>query len=312
MISIVAPVYNVEKYLDKFLKSILNQTYTDFELLLITDCPTDKSVQICEEYAKKDQRIKIIKQEKNGGVAKARNKGLSEAHGDYIMLADSDDYLEYNALDILYKNIKKNNSDISMGVFYCDVEGEIKIKKFRFAKKIYTHDEAIKHHLNFRTLYGYPWGKLFKKEILRNVKNPEDMSSGEDGVFSLEALKNSNKLTFVEQPVYYYRIRRDSLSGHGGNFGKRDLDVFKQISYIEEILRNDKQYDKDIKVFKFALLYGAIEKYEASDEDSKIRYIEDYNKMKSICNNICNNVICNSINPRIRFMALKYKINNGK
>ena len=108
MITIVAPVYNVEKYLKKFIESVLNQTYKNFELLLITDCPTDDSLSVCESYALKDNRIRVIKQERNGGVAKARNRGLSETKGDYIMLADSDDYLPQDALEILLSLLNKH------------------------------------------------------------------------------------------------------------------------------------------------------------------------------------------------------------
>ena len=308
MISIVAPVYNVEKYLDKFLKSIINQTIKDFELLLVTDCPTDNSLEICEKYQKIDNRIKIIKQEKNGGVAKARNRGLAEASGEYIMLADSDDYLPSDALEHLLTLLNNTDADIAMGGFYFDIEGEIKKKKFRAYKKIYNHKEAIKAHLNFHTLYGYPWGKLFKREILTNVKDPEDMSSGDDGVFSFLALKNAKNIAFTDYPVYYYRIRRDSLSGHGGNFEIRDLDVFKQIEYIKESIKDEKAYLNDFKIFTFGLLNGAIQKYNKSDNKSKTKFKTEYDKMKKICDEYCNVVIFKSFNPRMKANALMYRI----
>lgn len=308
MITIVAPVYNVEKYLKKFIESIVNQTYEDFELLLVTDCPTDNSLSICEDYQSKDKRIKIIRQERNGGVAKARNKGLKEAKGDYIMLADSDDYLPNDALKTLKDLIDNNNADMAMGGFYLDIEGEIKRKKFKAFRKIYNHKEAAKCHLNFHTLYGYPWGKLFKREVLENVVDPEDMSSGDDGVFSFYALMNATSVAFTDHPVYYYRIRRDSLSGHGGNFSTRDLDVFRQIEYVKSRLKNEKEFDNDFKVFCFGLLCGAINKYNNSSNEVKSQFKDRYDEMKKICDENCNTVILKSSNPKMKIKAIKYKM----
>lgn len=308
MITIVAPVYNVEKYLKKFIESVLNQTYKNFELLLITDCPTDDSLSICESYALKDNRIRVIKQEKNGGVAKARNRGLSEVKGDYIMLADSDDYLPNDALEILLSLLNKTNSDMVMGGFYLDIEGEIRKKKFRAFKRLYNHIDAVKCHLNFHTLYGYPWGKLFKKEILNDVKDPEDMASGDDGVFSFYALMNAKSVAFTNHPVYYYRIRRDSISGHGEDFRKKDLDVFKQLDYVKRRLKTEKYFENDFKVFTFGLLYEALKKYNISSTDTKNLFLDEYIKMKKVCNENCNTTIWKSSNPKMRIKALKYKL----
>ena len=307
MITIVAPVYNVEKYLKKFIESVLNQTYKDFELLLITDCPTDNSLSICKSYALQDNRIKVIKQEKNGGVAKARNRGLSEAKGDYIMLADSDDYLPEDALDTLINLLYKTKADMAMGGFFLDIEGEIKRKHFKAFKKLYNHIDAVKCHLNFHTLYGYPWGKLFKKEILENVKDPEDMTSGDDGVFSFYALMNAKSVAFTDHPVYNYRIRRDSLSGHGGDFRKRDLDVFKQLDYVKKRINTEREFENDFKVFMFGLMYEALIKYNNSSKEAKELFLEEYKKIRKICNENCNATILKSSNPKMKIKALKYK-----
>lgn len=308
MISIVAPVYNVEKYLKKFIESILEQTYKDFELLLISDCPTDNSLSICENYELKDNRIRVIKQGKNGGVAKARNRGLLEAKGDYIMLADSDDYLPKDALTTLINLLEETKADMAMGGFFLDIDGEIKRKKFRDFKKIYNHEKAIKCHLNFHTLYGYPWGKLFKRYVLKNVKDPEDMSSGDDGVFSFLALANANTIAFTDYPVYYYRIRRDSISGHGGDFRQKDLDIFKQIEYIKNRVIKQKEFASDLKVFTFGLIYENLIKLNNSSKEVKELFVDEYKKMKKICDENCNMTILKSSNPKMRVKALKYKI----
>ena len=159
-------MYIVEKYLKQFIESIINQTYKNFELLLVTDCPTDNSELICKTYAEKDDRVHIIPNEVNMGVAKTRNNGLAVAKGNYIMLADSDDYLTEDALEKAYQLLIKDKTDIVYCGFYTDFEGDIQRKKFRFYKRKYDYEKAIKSHLSFHTLYGYPGGDCPKS--LRN------------------------------------------------------------------------------------------------------------------------------------------------
>ena len=306
MISIVAPVYNVEKYLEQFIESILKQTYTEFELLLVDDCGTDASSEICRKFEKKDNRIRVIKQPCNGGVAKARNRGIAEARGEYIMLADSDDYLASNALEVSMRLMNETKADITYAGFYMDREGIIEKKKFRNAKRKYSYEKAVKEHLNLHTLYGYPWGKLFKREILEGIKDPEDMSCGDDGVFSYRALSNAkNGVAFTNIPIYYYRIRGGSLSGHGQAFGNRDLDVFKQIRYVTECTDEQKHYD-DIRTFTFALYNDAVNKYLLSDQESKECFVNEYNEMQKFMQQNWKKVAMHASNPRIKILALKY------
>lgn len=305
MISLIAPVYNVEKYLPKFLESVLCQTFREFELLLVTDCPTDSSLEICEEYARKDHRIRVIAQPYNEGAAKARNRGLSEAKGEYIMFADSDDYLAADALEVSLNLLEKENVDIAYGGFYIDRDGEVSQKKFRGAKKVYSHDGAIKAHLNVHTLYGYPFGKLFKREVLLDVRYPEDMSCGEDGVFSFWALSKAYRVAFTRHPIYYYRIRSDSLSGRGHSFAGRELDVFRQVEYVREILE-DSKFVKYLDVFAFMLFLGPMDKYISSDEEAKRQFQDAYLKMKTYCDKVWKGVMFLSINPRVKIVAMKY------
>ena len=111
LISIIVPVYNVEKYIVRCLESILSQTYKNIEVIIVNDGSVDKSGEICERYAKKDNRIKLINKS-NGGLSDARNKGIDQANGIYITFVDSDDYISQNYVEILYKLIKENNADI--------------------------------------------------------------------------------------------------------------------------------------------------------------------------------------------------------
>lgn len=306
LISIISPVYNVSQYLDTFVQSILGQTYRNFELLLVTDCPTDSSLDICKKYAEIDPRAKVIEQPRNMGVAKARNRGLSFVAGEYVMLADSDDYLTKNALELELNLIQKSNVDIVYGGYYTDCDGEIALKKFRFAKKHYSHVEALRNHLNFHTLYGYPWGKLFKRSILEGIQDPEDMSSGDDGVFSYRALYNAkNGVEFTSQPVYYYRIRRDSLTARGSGFRERDFDIIRQIQYVREVTKDNK-LSHCLNVFEFLSYLGTLKKYESSSEDMRRRFIAPSKVLEDSCNALWKECFIYARNPKHKLMALQY------
>lgn len=121
MISIIVPVYNVEKYLDRCVQSILIQSFKRFELILVNDGSTDNSFEICQKYRKKDSRVILISQE-NKGLSAARNTGLNNAHGDYICFIDSDDFIEKDYLKLLLNNLKSNNADISICEYFSSNE----------------------------------------------------------------------------------------------------------------------------------------------------------------------------------------------
>lgn len=308
MISVIAPVYNVEKFLPQFFESILNQTYKDFELLIIDDCGTDRSSEICKEYEKKYRQVRVIKQPCNGGLPKARNRGMAEAKGDYIMFVDSDDYLAPQALEKCMTVMEQTNADIVFGGFAIDCLGKITIKKYRFAKRFYDLEEAIRSFLNVKTLYGYACGKLYKKEVLELGSDPEDMRYGEDGVFSYRALtKAKHGVAFITDPIYYYRIRDNSLSNHGQDFDYRNLDTFKQVMYITQCTDIEK-FREDLNVFIFSLFQGEIKKYLQSSVKSKNMFIKEYQKMDDFCRKNWKSVLLNTINPRIKVTALKYKL----
>lgn len=312
MISIVAPVYNVEKYLEQFIESVLHQTYTDFELVLVEDCATDGSLQICKRYAAQDARIRVLAQSVNSGVAKARNRGMDETKGEYITLADSDDYLPDNALEILYTKMLESDADIVYGGFYKVIEPKMTIvrKNFHCKAKSYNREQAIAAHLNYRVLYGFPWGKLFKKGILQGVRDPEDMSSGDDGVFSFRALYNAQTVDFISEPVYYYRLRADSLTNRSGVFNDKTLQCMQQYNYVCECLKDKTPYKKAMEVFEFGLFSGAVTDYQNSPEDVQHRYQEQYRYLYSECRRLWKNVVWYSINPRMKLEALKWKLRN--
>ena len=166
-VSIIVPVYNVERFLPKCLDSILNQTFQNFELLLIDDGSSDNSGSICDEYAKKDSRIKVFHQE-NKGVSFARNLGLDYAQGKYILFVDSDDWVASEYLQDFIRIVdSKKETDIILSGFV-NVYKDREIKKTFLEQRILCFD-ALTELLIFR--YGYPWGKLYRNDIIKENKS---------------------------------------------------------------------------------------------------------------------------------------------
>lgn len=215
-ISVIIPVYNAEKYLDQCLQSVLNQSFTDFELLLINDGSKDRSGEICEAYATKDSRIQVFHQE-NKGVSAARNVGLDHAKGEWITFVDSDDYVteEY------YKNLTANingKADLIIGGFK-KVNEKLEEKKegLKLEKKVISgknHNDVLKLYPIFN--FAYPFAKLFKTEIIRKnkVKFPINIKMYEDSIFILKYINHCNEIILTDSQDYFYVEVKSSLS-HG-------------------------------------------------------------------------------------------------
>ena len=207
-ISVIVPVYKVEKYLNKCVDSIINQTHKNLEIILIDDGSPDNCGKICNEYAKKDSRIKVIHKE-NGGVSSARNVGLDVATGDYIGFVDSDDWIEPDMYEFLLENIIKYNVDISQCGYYKDNEDMSKK-----SINIISNDEILKSL--FKGIYNYQviWTKLCKKNIFDNLRFREDFKCAEDKLFNYYILKEVKNIVFCDYCKYHYIRRENSaLSG---------------------------------------------------------------------------------------------------
>ena len=174
-VTIIVPVYNAEKYLEKCIKSLINQTYNNLEIILIDDGSLDKSWNICNNFAKKDTRIKVYHKE-NGGVSSARNWGLSNSSGKYILFVDSDDWLEDNMIEILYREIEEQKVDVSICNFFCNDEKSQKIND-KTNNKIISDDrkEKIKYLFEESLFGGYLWNKLIRKSIIGDIVFDENV-----------------------------------------------------------------------------------------------------------------------------------------
>lgn len=209
-VSVVIPVYNVEKYLAQCLDSVVKQTLKDIEIICINDGSTDRSLDILNEFAGKDARIKIINKE-HVGLSAGRNKGLELAQGEYVSFIDSDDWVNENFLEALYNAAKKYNSDIASGSIV-RVTGNRKRNKLIYKKEEFTKDTDKKNELTNIPIYSYVWNKIYKREILiaNNIKFP-DGRVYEDVIWSIKAVYYADGVVTVPEATYYYRKNPTSI-----------------------------------------------------------------------------------------------------
>lgn len=236
-ISIIIPVYNVEKYLAKCIESVINQTYHNLEILLIDDGSTDRSGMICEEYQKKDKRVKTF-HKKNAGVSSARNIGIKNANGKYLIFVDSDDHLEQNMIETLYNNLINNNVDISICEYYIEYEdGKIEKRHNKEDGLILDKEEFYKYILKDEYFGGYLYNKLIKRELIYNEKNvilfDENIHICEDLVYICQVAQNMDKAYYTTIPYYYYMQRQNSALKN--IYSKKQLSNFYAYKKIFEI-----------------------------------------------------------------------------
>lgn len=208
-ISIIIPVYKVEKYIRECLNSILNQTYTDWEALLIDDGSPDNSGAICDEYAVKDSRFRVF-HKPNGGVSSARNMGITKAQGDYISFVDSDDMLLPNALEICMRAVMENRLDLLQ--FGFTRSWDVLPDSPKQCGTILDSHEFLKTKHNVCV-----WGGCIRRDILvtNKILFVEGMKFAEDQLFVLHSIRNSKRLMRLEDKLYYYRDNSESATHNG-------------------------------------------------------------------------------------------------
>lgn len=218
-ISIIVPVYKVEKYLEKCVDSILAQTFTDFELILVDDGSPDNSGAICDEYAKRDARVKVVHKE-NGGLSSARNAGIEVAQGKYLGFIDSDDYIADDMYEILYNNIIREDADLSIcGIFHV-YDGKKPVEKPN-KYMILNRDEATVLIFHGNQISDHAVNKLYKKSIFSEVRYPEGMYH-EDSFTIVGILDECKKIVIDTRQKYYYYHRDDSITSQ--TFSKKHLE----------------------------------------------------------------------------------------
>lgn len=210
-ISVIVPIYNVEKYLDRCIQSIINQTYRNLEIILVDDGSTDNCSNICDKYAKRDDRIKVI-HKKNGGLADARNKGLEIITGEYVGFIDSDDYIDKDMYEYLYSLIQKNNADISICGKYIVYEDGRKIGTNKESDLAILDSKQALIQLNSFSFFNMSvCDKLYKRKIVSGIEFPFGKKS-EDYFVTYQYFARAKKIVASKQPKYYYFQRSNSIS----------------------------------------------------------------------------------------------------
>lgn len=205
-ISVIVPVYNTEKYIEKCLQSIMEQTYHNIEIIIVDDGSNDRTVDICMRYQQIDTRI-VVLTKKNGGAGSARNLGLKIASGEYIAFVDSDDFIQEQMLDVLVRVLEDNNADIS----FCGVYTNHAQKSDSNKIICYDRKTALRNLLNEKIL-SYPVNKIYRKELWNGVSFPEDMTF-EDLYIMPEIFCKANKVVEIKQDLYWYYFNRpDNVS----------------------------------------------------------------------------------------------------
>jgi glycosyltransferase involved in cell wall biosynthesis len=244
----VVPVYNIENYLKKCLDSLINQTLEDIEIICVNDGSTDNSLAILEDYASKDKRIKIITQ-KNGGLSAARNTGLKYINGEYTSFIDSDDWIEIDTYESLYSFAKSKNLDILMFPFSFYNENTAEVYKTQ-----YTSLEVVDSHLDNK-IFTYtdvkdvlfkiahsPVNKIYKSSYLSDIDaHFKDGLNYEDLAFFFPTFINAKRISIIRKPLYFYRIRDESISTSGG---EGSYDIFKILSIFLDFMKEKNIFEE--------------------------------------------------------------------
>lgn len=267
-ISVIVPIYNAEKYLNKCVDSLINQTKKELEFILVNDGSTDKTEEIIKSY--KDSRIKYFKN-KNQGIGKTRNFGIEKATGKYIMFLDSDDYLKNNACEILYKSVEKTDADLAICDFYkiYDSGVEEKIKLLSFKPTTLRKTPSLVNEINLA-----PWNKLYKKELItkNKIKFVENLKY-EDAPFVIEAFSKAGKIIKVDEYLNYYLIHGNSETTVRD---KRCFDILKIIDLIRKNTKNEAYLQEEINKLTVRIITNyTIQQRNQKDKNVGLDFIDE-------------------------------------
>lgn len=271
-LSIIVPIYNVEKYLSRCIESILNQTFKDFELILVNDSSTDNCKEICEKYKRMDSRI-IVANKKNGGVSSARNLGIDISKGDYIGFVDSDDFIDVHMYEILLNTINAYDSDIVICDYY--KVNEYDIKKYEKMKsnnkdikvENINNIDAIERIITRDIKIVVAWNKIYKRSLFDNLRYKEGVIC-EDEFLAHRIFYKCNKVSIINQKLYYYIQRKGSIIN--SPFSSKDFDKIYAIKDRVDFLKEKK-------------IINLIDKAEKSFVDYFVwNYFTGYQKLENI------------------------------
>ena len=259
-VSIIVPVYNAENTISRCIESILNQDYTDFELILVNDGSHDSSGDICDRFASEDPRIHVIHKQ-NTGVSDSRNIAIDQAKGTYLQFLDSDDWITPNATGLLVQSAQQYHCDMVISDFYRVVGDRVSHKGDIEDDCVLTREEFVEHMIENPAdfYYGVLWNKLFKRSIIMEhyLRMDTSISWCEDFMFNLEYIRHANVFYALQVPIYYYVKTKGSLASQGMSISKTikmKLMVFEYYNNFYKHVLNDEDYEKNkLQVYRFLI-----------------------------------------------------------
>lgn len=284
LISVIVPIYNVEKYLARCVDSIVNQTYKNLEIILIDDGSPDRCPQMCDDYAEKDSRIKVV-HKKNGGLSDARNAGMAVATGEYISFIDSDDYVSDDFFECLLDVMNKENSDIvecSVVKFYEDN----RFDEFSDDLSVKTYDtqDAMSALIAENPFHQHVWNKLYKTELVKDIPYAVGKLN-EDEFWTYQVFGRANKVSKLNKTMYYYFQRNSSIMGVGYNI--RRLDALEGKANRQKYIENnfpDLSMQAKIDLYGSCMFaYQSVLKFmSGADKKKALELIRKYRKMYNL------------------------------
>lgn len=303
LVSIVIPVYNVDKYIRECLDSVINQSYKNLQIILVDDGSTDNSGKICDEYAVKDSRITVIHQE-NQGAGAAKNTGLDLVKGEYLSLIDSDDYLELNYYETMVSNLKQHNVDVVQCLFRNVFVNNKYSRQYNFpskgSRKIKTKKFLVEMLYDWK--YAIFWNKLLKTKLLKDIRFPVGRKI-DDEFFTYKLICNAKKILNINDKLYNYRMRQSSIMNNSDN---EQLYLDRIDCFVERLLFIEKLYPSLAHNYK-AHIAGYI---QATLNDNLIKKdFEDYLREKALLFPTEKETIVQKI--KIKILFYKYNSNTN-
>lgn len=294
--SIIMPIYNAEKRIEKALESILNQTYQNFELILINDGSTDQSLQLCQGYAQVHEKIVLVSIA-NSGPGAARNVGLKHVTGDYISFVDADDYLEKNFLEEMVEITVENDFDVvSSNHYHVDLEREVAKNNYQTGRINKNGDGAERQRYNlFKTSssFGYVWGKLYKTAFIQenNLMFSEERKVFlEDTLFNLKVISYQPNYYVLNEPLYNYNVYEGSVSNKKEDITGRAVKVIENYAiFLDENEKYEDSLDLLVpltnRVIAWSLFKTMDNKYTMKNLYNKVAFFSENNTFQRVVNN---------------------------
>src|SRR5690625_4114525 len=232
-VSIIVPIYKVEKYIYRCVDSILQQTYSNLEIILVNDGSPDNCGEIADDYRNKDTRVKVI-HKLNGGLSDARNKGMELVTGEYVMFVDSDDWLDKNTVEIMVNNSLNFKADVVQTAFYYAYDDKLLVDN-RYYKEsdpsVLLDNKALMYELvKNEKVKNFAWGKLYKTKLIKDI--PFEIGVlFEDVFWAHQVMHQVNSYLILHEPLFYYYQRDDSIVA---TYSPRNLDIIKGLKRSEE------------------------------------------------------------------------------